>query len=190
MNSIGDMIFTALFDKFKIFFIFFCSISIELQRQACNRGIHFWNVAKASLTGLNFFFSKSAKLVQYIFISCRKLYYSNTLSLDRCQKCYNRDFKVRVYKSLRLKLGSLEIVSRWHYFPYEKQHHLPAECCRKFIERKLTQLIQTVTFHRCLLILEMTFTITCLCEVLYLLNACNAWLLKVVSYDFPSLPIP
>ena len=40
--------------------------------------------------------------------------------------------KWELAKTWRLKLGSLEVVTRWRCFPYEKQRHLPVECIREF----------------------------------------------------------
>ena len=40
--------------------------------------------------------------------------------------------KWELAKTWRLKLGTLEVVTRWHCFPYEKQRHLPVECFREF----------------------------------------------------------
>ena len=40
--------------------------------------------------------------------------------------------KWELAKTWRLKLRALEVVTRWRFFPYEKQRHLPVECFREF----------------------------------------------------------
>ena len=72
---------------------------------------------------LKIFFWKSAKILYYISISCQKLYYSNTLSLESAKI---EILRWELTKAWRLKLRSLEMITRWHCFSYEKQCHLHA----------------------------------------------------------------
>ena len=103
--------------------------------QTCTSYLDFFNVAKGSFNGWKYSFQKSAKLVLGIFISCQKLYYSNTLSLESAK------IEILMWElawAWRLKLGRLEMITRWCCFSYKNS----AICTfQKFFERRQTWLI-------------------------------------------------